>query len=308
MAASIAQLQALVALADARTFSGAARRLRITQPAVTQHVANLAREYGTPLVDIVGRRVIFTGAGAYLTERARAIVEAVAALKVEMQEFEAAKTGTLRIGATLTIATYVLPGLIARFMRERPFIQIDARVGNTAAIAQMLRSHDLSLALIEGIVADEAIATLPFSEDELVLVDSAQNGHVNDRERVRAEDLAGVPFVSREPGSGTRDLGYEALARLGVHPRIVLELPSSEGILRAVEAGLGVAILSRIAAEEAERRGSVRVMRIEDLQFKRSFFLAGTHGRTLSPAQHAFAEMVLGPRKIAQYLEMIARR
>lgn len=308
MAVSLAQLQALVALADAGTFSGAARRLRMTQPAVTQHIANLSREYGVPLVDMVGRRAAFTDAGAYLAERSRTIVDAVNAIGIDMQDFEAAKSGTLRIGATLTIATYVLPELLARFTRERPGMQIDVRVGNTGAIAAMLRAHDLSLALIEGIVKDDAIATLAFAEDELVLVGDARGRHLGDRRQVRAPDLDGVAFVSREPGSGTRDLGYEALTRLGIQPRVVLEMPGSEGIVRAVEAGLGVAILSRIAAEDAQRRGSVRIRRIEDLTLRRSFFLAGARGRSLSPAQHAFAEMVLGSEKTAQYLEMLARR
>jgi DNA-binding transcriptional LysR family regulator len=308
MTVSLAQLQALVALADERTFSAAARRLRITQPAVTQHIGNLAREYGVALVDLAGRRAIFTDAGLYLADRARAIVEAAAALDTDMREFEAAQMGTLRIGATLTIATYVLPELVARFTRDRPSMHVDVRVGNTGAIAAMLRAHELSLALIEGIVSDEAIATLAFSDDELALIDDARGSHLQRRERVKAADLHGVPFVSREPGSGTRDLGYEALTRLGILPRVTLELPNAEGILRAVEAGLGIAILSRIAAQDALRRGSVRVARIADLPLRRSFFLAGTRGRTLSPAQLAFANMVLGKEKTSQYLEMIARR
>lgn len=296
MAISLAQLQALTALAESGSFSGAARSLRITQPAVTQHVANLAREFGVPLVDVVGRRAVFTDAGTYLASRAREIVDAVSALETDMREFEAANSGTLRIGATLTIATYVLPEMIARFMRERPAVRVDVSVANTNAIAAMLRAHDLSLALIEGIVDDDAIATLPFAEDELVLVDDAAGSHVR-ADAVRATDLDGVPFVSREPGSGTRDLGYDALTRMGIHPRVVLELPSSEGILRAVEAGLGVGILSLIAAKDARRRGSVRVLRIADLALQRSFFIGGTRGRSLSPAQHAFAQMVLGDAK-----------
>jgi DNA-binding transcriptional LysR family regulator len=105
--------------------------------------------------------------------------------------------------------------------------------------------------------------------------------------------LAQVPFVSREPGSGTRDLGYEALVRTGVRPPVVLELPSVEAILRAVEAGLGAAILSRFAVEREARSGTVHMLRIADLPLRRSLFIAAVRGRTLSPVQRAFARIVL---------------
>src|SRR5579872_1796966 len=236
MAASFGQLQALVALAQERSFSKAARLLRVTQPAVTQHLANLSREVGAQLVDVVNRRPVLTDAGAYLTERARTIVDALAALDADMAEFKHGRSGVLRIGATLTVGTYLIPDLLAEFWKRHPRIRADVRIANTSAVAQSLRSHELGLALVEGIVSDDAIVTEPFLEDELVLITSAAHGPLAQRRRVRAADLAPFPFVSREPGSGTRDLGYEALLRMGVRPPVILELPSSEAILRAVEA------------------------------------------------------------------------
>ena len=292
MAISLPQLQALVTLAQEHSFSKAARRLRVTQPAITQHVANLAREVGVPLVEVVNRRPVLTEAGAYLAERARAIVDAIAALGADMTEFKEATTGTLRVGATLTIGTYLMPSLLARYLRDRPQIRADVRIANTSAIAQMLRAHELGIALVEGIIDDPAILTAAFMEDELVVV--APSAMLQNKRRVRAADLAALPFVSREAGSGTRDLGYEALVRTGVRPRVVLELPSIEAILRAVEAGLGVAILSRFAVEPQARAGAVRMLTIGDLPLHRSLFIAAVRERTLSPAQRAFVRVVLG--------------
>lgn len=294
MAASLAQLQALVTLAGERSFSKAARRLRVTQPAVTQHISNLAREVGVQLVDVVNRRPVLTEAGSYLAERARAIVEGIATLDADMADFKQARSGTLRIGATLTIGTYLIPDLLAAFWRERPQIRADVRIANTIGIAELLRSHKLGLALVEGIIADDAVVTAPFLEDELVLITGSANGPLRDRRRVRCVELGPVPFISREPGSGTRDLGYEALARIGVRPPILLEFPSGEAILRAVEAGLGAAILSRFAVEREARARSVKVLEIADLQLRRSFFIAAARGRTLSPLQRAFARSVIG--------------
>src|SRR5579862_2596168 len=161
MAVSLAQLQALVTLAQDGSFSKAARSLHVTQPAVTQHVANLSAEIGVPLVDVVNRRPILTDAGTYLAERARAIVDAIAALGADMDEFKHARSGMLRIGATLTIGTYLLPSLLAEFMRERPHIRVDVRIANTNSIARMLQTHELGLALVEGIISDETIVTVP---------------------------------------------------------------------------------------------------------------------------------------------------
>lgn len=294
MAASFAQLQALVTLAQERSFSKAAHRLRVTQPAVTQHIANLAREVGVQLVDVVNRRPVLTEAGLYLADRARTIVDALTALERDMAEFKHARSGTLRVGATLTIGTYVIPSLLASFLRERPQIRADVHIANTNRIAQSLRAHELGLALVEGIISDERIATLPFLEDELVLITGTAEGPLRDRRRVRAAELSPVPFISRESGSGTRDLGYEALLRTGVRPPIVLELPSGEAILRAVEAGLGAAILSRFTVEREARARTVKVLEITDLRMRRSLFIAAARGRTLSPLQRAFARIVIG--------------
>lgn len=293
MPVSFAQLQALAALARERSFSKAARRLRVTQPAITQHVSNLAREIGIPLVDVVNRRPALTDAGSYLAERAQTIVDTLATLDADMAEFKQAKSGMLRVGATLTIGTYLIADPLARFWRERPHIRVDVRIANTSAIAQLLRTHELGLALVEGIIADETIATVPFSQDELVLITGA-NGPCSDRRSVRAAELEAVPFISREPGSGTRDLGYEALLRAGVRPPILLELPSGEAILHAAEAGLGAAILSRFAVERAARAGSIKTIAITDVALRRSLFIAAARGRTLSPLARAFAHIVIG--------------
>jgi DNA-binding transcriptional LysR family regulator len=301
MAVSLAQLQALVALAEDGSFSKAARRLRVTQPAVTQHVANLAAEVGVPLVDVVNRRPALTDAGAYLVERARAIVDAIATLGADMDEFKHVRSGMLRIGATLTIGTYLLPSLLAEFMRGRPHVRVDVRIANTNSIARLLQTHELGLALVEGIISAETIVTVPFLEDELVLVTAP--GALANKRRIRASDLAQIPFISREPGSGTRDLGYDALVRGGVSPPVILELPSGEAILRAVEAGLGAAILSRFAVERDARAGSVRMLTIADLPLRRSLFIAAVRGRTLSPSQRAFAQIVLHTREGAGTLE-----
>lgn len=290
MSLSLAQLQAFAELANCGSFSKAARRLGLTQPAITQHVSNLARHFRVPLVDVVHRRPVLTEAGRYLAERAAAVMRSLNSIDQEMGEFADVRTGVLRIGATQTIGTYLLPAFLARYARERPEIRPEIRIGNTAAISGMIRAGEIGLALIEGAVAPDLVGT-PFEHDELVLVTTACDKRFKGCQFVEAQQLAEVSFVSRESGSGTRDFGYEALRRMGIEPPIAVVLPSGEAILQAVLAGLGVAILSRFVLQGHAH--DIHTLRIKDLPMQRSLCVVAAPHRSLSPAQHAFAELVL---------------
>lgn len=293
MPVSIPQLEALGALERTGSFSKAARTLHVTQPAITQHVANLSRHYGVQLVDTIDRRPVLTEAGRFLAERGAAIVESLEALEREMQEYADARSGVLSIGATVTIGTYLLPAMLAKLRAERPSLRVEAAIANTARIAHLVRTHEIGLALIEGAVEDDLIATA-FREDELVLVVPAEGNPLSRKRRVAPQDLRGVPFVSRERGSGTRDLGYDALTRAGIAPPIVLELPSGEAILRAVEEGLGAAILSRLVVERELYRERIRIVPVTGLRLRRPLYAVRAPGKTLSPAQRALLRIVLG--------------
>ena len=292
MPISLAQLEAFAALAECGSFGKTAERLGVTQPAVTQHVAKLGRHFNLKLVDVVRHRPLLTEAGRFLAERARSVVGGVALLESEMADFAHVRSGTLEIGATVTVGTYVLPGLIAEFRSVRPAASVRVQIANTAVINELVRRHTLGLGLIEGAPPDDLVTT-PFRDDELVLVVPARAHRLSRRRRVRASDLANEPFISREIGSGTRDLGYDTLQTRGIRPPVALELPSGEAILRAVEAGLGIAILSRLVVDRDARNGMVRVLAIDDLPLRRSFHLVRAADRTLSPAQAAFERLVL---------------
>lgn len=292
MPISLSQLNALAALRTSGSFTAAAERLGMTQPAVTQHLASLARTLDVRLVDVIGRRAVLTQAGEHIASRAESIVAAVAALRLEAAEFADARAGQLEIGATVTIGTYVLPALLAAFHRGFPGISVRVRVANTAVIAGLVREQQLALALVEGIPGADLVA-VPFMRDELLCIVSCECDPVNGAQHVDLTQLAQLPFVSREPGSGTRDLGYEAIVRAGVEPRIVLELPSGEAILRAVEAGLGIAILSRLVVERAIEQGTVRAVRVLGVDMQRALTIVRSRERSLSPAQRHFAQSVL---------------
>jgi DNA-binding transcriptional LysR family regulator len=288
---TLVQLETFVRVAALGNFTRAAEELHMTQPGVTQQVRALERHFGVRLVDVVGRRPVLTDAGRFLADRAASLLRTMAALERELGEFAQARAGELHLGASLTIGAYVLPGLLARFAGRHPTVAVHVVLANTTTVAQQVRGGTLGLALVEGPLEGDDLLIAPFREDRLVLV--APPGHaLATSSPADPQALHGAPFVWREPGSGTRALAERALHAAGVTPRTVVELPSGEGIARAVEAGLGLAILSRLVVERAVREGRLVAMDIAGVDLRRTFRLVRLRGRTLSPAARAFATVV----------------
>jgi len=291
MMLSLTTLRTIGRLAVVPNFTRVAEALFLTQPAVTQHVRSLEAHFGVTLVDIVGRRAVLTDAGTFLAARAGPILDDVDALEHDMREFAAAEAGTLRVGASDTVGNYVLPDLLAAFAQRYPGVRVDVALGNTTAMIERLRAGALALALVEGDVAGDDLALEPFADDELVLVVPA--GHrLAGRGTVDRDDLRAEPFVGREAGSGTRALVERTLGDAQLVPRMVMELPSGEAVVRAVAAGVGLAIVSRRVSADARAAGRIDEARIAGLTFRRTFRVARVARLTLSPAGRAFAAVL----------------
>jgi DNA-binding transcriptional LysR family regulator len=291
---NLIQLETFHRLAQEENFTRTAELLNVTQPAVTQHVRALQQHFGVKLVDLVGRRTVLTDAGRFLAARAELLLGNVAALEREMREFADVRAGELRIGATLTIGTYRLPGIVARFAASFPAVQLRVEVENTQAMAFAVKAGRVSLALVEGPLADDELDIVPYAGDELVLVVPPAHRFAERKTSIRTAELANVPFVFREAGSGTRAQVERALLAAGVEPNVALTLPSGEGIVRAVELGIGVAIVSQIVVEDAVRAGRIAYVRIRDLELSRTFRIVRLRRQTPSPAALAFAALVQG--------------
>jgi len=292
MAFNLIQLQTFRRLALEGNFTRTAEALHLTQPAVTQHVRALQEHFGVPLVDLVGRRSVLTDAGRFLAERVERLLGSVEALERDMREFADVRAGELRVGATITIGAYALPALVARFQARFPAIHLRVHVGNTAAMAAAVKAGRVSLALVEGPLADDELEIEPYADDELVLVAPPSHPLAERRTPIRARDLNRTRFVFREIGSGTRAQVEQVLRDAGVTPEVALTLPSGDGIMRAVELGIGVAIVSRLVSDEAVRAGRVIELRVRDLAFHRTFRTVRLRSQTPSPAAVAFWTLV----------------
>jgi DNA-binding transcriptional LysR family regulator len=294
MPLTLTQLYTFARLAEIGNFTRTAEELSLSQPAVTQQVRALAEHFGTPLFDMVGRRPVLTDAGTFLARRAADVLAGVDALEREMREFTDAQCGTLDIGVTVTIGNYAVLPALAAFRAAHPAATLRLTVANTTAIVDAIRAGHFGVALVEGPVRDPDILIEPYATDELTLIVPPHGHAFSGRDTIAPAQLDGQAFVAREEGSGTRAIAEGALRAAGVTPDVVLALPSAEGIARAVEAGLGVAVLPWIVVERAVAAGRVHAVRVTGVDFTRPFSIIRLRERTPSPLAQRFLTMLRG--------------
>jgi DNA-binding transcriptional LysR family regulator len=292
MALTLTQLHTFSRLAAIGNFTRTAEELALSQPAVTQQVRALAEHFGTPLFDMVGRRPVLTDAGTFLAQRVGDVLAGVEALEREMHDFTDAQCGTLDIGVTVTIGNYAVLPTVAAFRNAHPAATLRLTVANTVAIEEAILSRRFGVALVEGPVRDPGILVEPYATDELTLIVPPHGHRFSGSDSVDPAQLDGEAFVAREEGSGTRTVAEDALRLAGVTPNVVLALPSGEGVARAVEAGIGVAIMPLIVVERAVAAGRVRRVRVNGVDFARPFSIIRLRERTPSPLATRFLAML----------------
>lgn len=280
-------LRVFSAVAECESFSRAAETLGITQPAVSRAVAELERELRVPLIERMARGAQLTEAGAVLHEHARVIFGAEAAAAEDLAHLRGLRRGTLRLGASTTIATYLLPELLAAFHEDHPSVELVVTSANTHDIAVLVTEHRVDVALVEGPVRDARITSNPWREDELVVI-AGPSHPLAQRRRVSLRELATQLIIVREPGSGTREVVGRALRRHRVAPRRTLEVGSTEAIKRTVAAGLGVAIVSTTTITREVADGVLTVLPVQRFEVRRTFMRLSLPGRKPAPPAAAF--------------------
>ncbi len=264
---TLRQLEVFLAVARSESVSRAAGALHMSQSAVSGSLSDLEGQFDMQLFDRIGKRLRLSDLGR--TVRAQAESTLGQAADLERGFENRGDVGRLRIGATLTIGDYVAVPLMARFLRAHPGAELTLAVANTAEIARKVANFEIDVGLIEGEIEDPDLDLTPWRGDELVVF--CAPGHVLAKKRVlRDDDLQQATWIVRERGSGTRQTFDRALH--GLQVRVALELEQTEGIKRAVEAGLGLGCLSRIALAGAFKQGILRPCRVPHRDFRRQFF------------------------------------
>lgn len=279
------------AVAEAGSVTGAAERLRVSQPAVSKQILELEGALGVRLMERLPRGVRLTDAGRLLADYARRqnTLEREAVRAIE--EFRGLKRGRLAVGASTTIAAYLLPPLFGRFHQRHPEIELRLEIANTRDIQRFLVEGRIEIGLTEGVIETEDLDSRVFQQDELVAI--APPGHPLLRKKpVKARELCREPFILREQGSGTRAVVERALAARRLSVRPVFSLASTVAIKHAVAAGLGISILSSLAIGLELKFGSLAVIPVKDLAIQRPLHLQRLHGKQHSPAMQQFLALL----------------
>ena len=273
----------------------AAEVARVSQPAISKAIRELEHGLGVTLLERGARGVRLTDAGIALATHARVLFGVARTAEEEMGAFRGLGRGTLRVGASTTVATYYLPAVLAEFARRHPGIEVRLTSANTADIVSRLVAYELDVALVEGPVADDRLAVEPWREDELVLI--APRTHRLAGRRTSWREVRREVLLVREPGSGTRDVVAQALAAAGLAPDRTMELGSTEAIKQAVAAGLGLAFVSRAAATDQLAVGAIATVSVRGLHLSRILTRLTLRGRAASAAAAAFGQVLDGSRR-----------
>ena len=257
------RLKVFIAAARTLSFTRAAEQLYISQPAVSKHVGELESRYKVQLFTRRGSHLELTDAGRTMLEAAGRLLDDYRRLEYEMSLCADQTGGELRLGASTTIAQYLLPSILAHFTARFPGVRVSMSSGNSAEVEQALGEH----------AVDQGLHYTLFRPDELVLV-ARPGGKYARRETVTPEELPRIPLVLRESGSGTLEVIAAALAARGIRLSqfdVTMRLGSTEGIKAFVRNSDAMAIVSVISVVDELRSGALRIVDIEGLTLSRDF-------------------------------------
>ena len=291
MAMNLEQLRSFVEVAEVGTFTRAAERLHLAQPSLSRQISALEQDLGSPLFHRGRGGSLLTAAGEALHARARELFAVEQSAEAELRALRGLDGGELRVGASTTVATYLLFPYLARFREANPRVALRVASANTRSIARALLERRLDVALVEGPVRHSRLDVVPWRADELVVI--MPPAHRLARKRsIQLRELASEPLIEREPGSGTRKVAERALAAHGVTPTVTLQLGSTEAIKQAVAAGLGLAFVSRFAVEDQVALGRIAAVRVREAALGRSLTELRLRGRAPTPAATAFRRLL----------------
>ncbi|RTL58196.1 MAG: LysR family transcriptional regulator [Rhodocyclaceae bacterium] len=265
---SLRQAEIFASVARLGSVTKAADALSLSQSAASTALAEFERLYDCRLFDRIGKALRLNTQGEQLLPKVVELLDRAA--EVEDMLAGRAGLGPLHIGATLTIGNYLAALIVADLLHKHGEARIQLTVHNTATIVEQVAGYSLDIGLVEGACHHPDLHVEPWVDDELVVFCAPSHPFARKR-KVDLQALMAEPWLLRERGSGTREVFDQAVHRLGLEPVVRLELEHTEAIKRAVESGLGIGCISRLALREAFRRGSLVPLKTPELELRRRF-------------------------------------
>jgi DNA-binding transcriptional LysR family regulator len=259
------RLQVFHTVARLLSFTKAAESLHMTQPAVTFQVRQLEEYFNTRLFDRTHHRISLTEAGKRVYEYADDIFDLYAKMENAVRDMTGEISGVLIIGASTTIAEYMLPALLGDFKSKYPDINVHLKVSNSDGIVSMVENNDIDLGVVEAPVMNKNLVVENCRHDRLVAIVPPQHPLAT-QQTVKLKELLEHAYIAREEGSGTREVIHEYLTNAGLKPtdiHVAMELGSPEAIKGAVEAGMGVSIVSEVTIHKELQLGTLVALELE---------------------------------------------
>ncbi|TDW51504.1 DNA-binding transcriptional LysR family regulator [Flavobacterium sp. 270] len=287
------RLKVFYTVANRLNFTKAATELYISQPAVSKHIQELEETYKTKLFERNGSKIALTPAGEILLKHTKSIFEIYREIDFDLSTFIDNRQGLLRLGASTTIAQYIISPVLARFHQKQQDIKVNLLNGNTEQIENALINKEIEIGIVEGQTKNQSIKYIPFLKDELVLVCNSKNPLVQQNE-ISLEDLKAMKFITRERGSGTLEVIEYALKQVDVKItdlQIEMQLGSTESIKSYLLNSDCFAFMSIHAVGKELQNNELIVLDVEGLSIERHFFIITLLGKS-DPLSELFIENI----------------
>lgn len=289
---TLKQLKIFETVAEQQSYTEAAKVLYLTQPAVSMQIKQLEEQTGLPLFDRSGKQITLTVAGEELRHHARLVHQQIRDAQQAMEEMRGLKRGRLHLTMAST-ANYFAPRLLATFCERYPDVQVSLKVANRDGLLQALEDNTTDLVIMGKPPAHMAVESEMFMDNPLVII--APPSHVlTGQGRIPLSELAAHPFIVRERGSGTRASLERFLARHDIERPRGMEMNSSEAIKQAVEAGLGLGVVSLDTVEMELALNRLVILDVEDFPIMRHWRLVYRRDKRFSAIAQAFHDYVVG--------------
>lgn len=285
------QLRLFHSLGTHLSFTRVAEELHLTQPAVSIQIKRLEESVGLPLVEHMGKRLYFTDAGKELFEACRDVLERMRVLGEDMTGLEEGVRGPLNLAA-ITTAKYFMPHLLGVFLRDYPAVEPRLSITNQSRVLERLASNMDDLVIMGTIPDNMDLEVEHFLDNPLVVVAPPDHPLAGER-NIPLARIAEERFLSREPGSGTRQARTRLFAQHGLAAKVYMELGSSEAIKQAVMAGLGISVLSRHNLSLELESGLIAVLDVEHFPLMRNWYAVHLKGKKLSQTTRRFLDFLL---------------
>jgi DNA-binding transcriptional LysR family regulator len=292
------QLRIFKAVVDHQSFTRAAEALCLSQPGVTHQVQALTEAVGHPVFQGNHGRMDLTPVGRAVYERARQILGIVNDAEEEIDGILGCRTGSLRLAAGQTVASWVLPVVLAAFNRAYPDVRVKLGLEARSAVYEQLHRGKLDLGVVRGPIENDELEALELLEDELICLCAPSHPLVN-RQPVGLTQLVDGPLLVREDGSGTREVVEETFRGHGVKLVPAMEVAGNEPLKRLIAAGHGVSPLSTHAVRTEVKTGQLVALNVVGFPLRRTWHMVWCRGRVLNPATKTFLDLVRTPGRRA---------